>query len=77
MGTHRGNQLGFTSELFSQRIQPLLASIPTSAIRSRIGVSRWYAGKIRQGYCPHPRHWLALAQLAGVSANASETTKSA
>jgi CRISPR-associated protein Cas1 len=55
-----------TSEVFSQQIQPLLASIPTSAIRSRIGVSRWYAGRIREGYRPHPRHWLALAQLVGV-----------
>jgi CRISPR-associated endonuclease Cas1 len=52
-----------TSDVFSQRIQPVLANIPTSAIRSQIGVSRWYAGKIRQGYRPHPRHWLALAEL--------------
>ena len=56
-----------TSEVFSKQIQPLLANIPTSAIRSRIGVSRWYAGRIRQGYCPHPRHWEALAELAGIS----------
>jgi CRISPR-associated endonuclease Cas1 len=56
-----------TSEVFSQQIQPLLANIPTAAIRSRIGVSRWYAGKIRQGYRPHPRHWQALAELVGVS----------
>jgi CRISPR-associated endonuclease Cas1 len=55
-----------TSEVFSQQIQPLLVNIPTSAIRSRIDVSRWYAGKIRQGYRPHPRHWLALAELAGI-----------
>jgi CRISPR-associated endonuclease Cas1 len=59
-----------TSEAFSQQIQPLLANIPTSAISSRIGVSRWYAGKIRQGYRPHPRHWQALAELVGVSADA-------
>jgi CRISPR-associated endonuclease Cas1 len=52
-----------TSEVFSQRIQPLLAKIPTSTIRLRIGVSRWYAGKIRQGYRPHPRHWQGLAKL--------------
>jgi hypothetical protein len=45
----------------------LLASIPTSEIRPRISVSRWYAGRIRGGYRPHPRHWLALAQLVGVS----------
>jgi hypothetical protein len=58
-----------TSEVFSQEIQPLLANIPTSAIRSGIGVSRWYAGRIREGYRPHPRHWLALAELVSVSAN--------
>ena len=57
-----------TCEAFSQRIQPLLAGISTSVIRSRIGVSRWYASRIRQGYRPHPRHWEALAELAGVSA---------
>jgi CRISPR-associated endonuclease Cas1 len=56
-----------TSEVYSKKIQPLLAEVPTSVIALRIGVSRWYAMKIRRGYCPHPRHWLALAKLAGVS----------
>jgi CRISPR-associated endonuclease Cas1 len=60
-----------TTKVFSQQIQPLLGSIRTSEIRSRIGVSRWYAGRIRQGYLPHPRHWQALAQLVGVSADVS------
>jgi hypothetical protein len=32
----------------------------------RISVSRWYAGRIREGYRPHPRHWEVLAELAGV-----------
>ncbi len=54
-----------TGEVFSQRIQPQLANVSTSAIRSRIGISRWYAGRIRQGYRPHPRHWQALAELVG------------
>jgi CRISPR-associated endonuclease Cas1 len=56
-----------TNEVFSQRIQPLLANTTTSAIRSGIGVSRWYAGRIRNGYRPHPRHWLALSRLVRVS----------
>jgi CRISPR associated protein Cas1 len=56
-----------TSKVFSKQIQPLLGSIRTSAIRSRIGVSRWYAGRIRQGYLPHPRHWQALAELVRIS----------
>ena len=55
-----------TSEVFAKKIQPLLANIPNAVIRSQIGVSRWYAGKIRQGYRPHPRHWQILADLVGV-----------
>jgi hypothetical protein len=55
-----------TSEVFLQQIQPLLVGVSTSAIRSRIGVSRWYAGRIREGYRPHPRHWHALADLVNV-----------
>jgi CRISPR-associated endonuclease Cas1 len=56
-----------TPEVFSQKIQPLLASVSTSLIRSCIGVSRWYASRIRQGYRPHPRHWQALGKLVSVS----------
>jgi hypothetical protein len=55
-----------TPELFSQKIQPLLARVSTSVIRSRIDVSRWYASRIRQGSRPHPRHWGALAELVGL-----------
>jgi CRISPR-associated endonuclease Cas1 len=62
-----------TAELFSHKIQPLLADVSTSVIRSRIGVSRWYASRIRQGYCPHPRHWEALANLVGLSIPQNET----
>jgi hypothetical protein len=58
-----------TPELFTQKIQPALARVPMSAICSSIGVSKWYANKIRQGYRPHPRHWQALAALAGVKAD--------
>jgi CRISPR-associated endonuclease Cas1 len=57
-----------THEVFSQRIQPLLSNVPMSAIRSTIGVSKWYASKIRKGYRPHPRHWEALAKLVPASA---------
>jgi len=52
-----------TPELFATKIQPLLSSVSMSAIRSALGVSKWYASKIRQGYRPHPRHWQALAKL--------------
>ena len=56
-----------TAEVYSREIQPLLIALPTSIIASRIEVSRWYAGRIHQGYRPHPRHWVALAQLLGFS----------
>ena len=56
-----------TPELFVQNIQPLLVSVSISDIRKALGVSKWYASKIRQGYRPHPRHWAKLAQLAGLS----------
>jgi hypothetical protein len=26
-----------------------------------------YAGRVRSGYRPHPRHWQALAELAGIA----------
>jgi len=58
-----------TEKFFSEKIQPLLASTSACAIARQISVSRWYAGRIREGYRPHPRHWLALANLVGVSAN--------
>jgi CRISPR-associated endonuclease Cas1 len=56
-------------ELFEQKVQPLLAKVSMSVIRSSIGVSKWYASKIRQGYRPHPRHWEALAELVGCCEN--------
>jgi len=59
-----------TEKFYSERIQPLLCAISVSAIARHISISRWYAGRIREGYRPHPRHWLALAKLVGVSANA-------
>jgi hypothetical protein len=52
-----------TEDLFTKRIQPLLPKFSTSTIARSIGVSRGYAGRIRDGYRPHPRHWQALAGL--------------
>jgi hypothetical protein len=54
-----------TEQLFLEKIQPALAQASATAIAKRIGVSRWYAGRIREGYRPHPRHWQALALLVG------------
>ena len=56
-----------TAEYYEERIQPRLAKLSNGAIAARIGVSRGYAGRIRQGYRPHPRHWQALAKLVGVA----------
>jgi CRISPR-associated endonuclease Cas1 len=56
-----------TDQVFSDKIQPALARASATVIAKRIGVSRWYAGRIREGYRPHPRHWLALADLVGRS----------
>jgi hypothetical protein len=55
-----------TEHYYSEKIQPLLALQPVSAIARKISLSRWYAGRIREGYRPHPRNWKALAGLAGV-----------
>ena len=47
-----------------------LRQMSASAIAQQILVSGWYAGRIREGYRPHPRHWEALAELVGISADA-------
>lgn len=56
-----------TAEYYNENIKPRLAKMSGSAIASQIRVSRWYAGRIREGYRPHPRHWQALAERVGVS----------
>jgi hypothetical protein len=45
-----------TAEVYSEKIQPLLSGISNSTIAAALGVSRWYAGRMRKGYRPHPRH---------------------
>lgn len=62
-----GQPVWLTPEFFLKKIRLPLANISSSKIRAAIGVSHWYASKIRQGcYRPHPRHWQALAELVGV-----------
>jgi hypothetical protein len=58
-----------TDKFYSASVQPLLAATSSSAIARQISVSRWYAGRSARGYRPHPRHWQALAELVGVSAD--------
>jgi hypothetical protein len=66
-----------TEEVFLKKVQPLLATFSTSKIAAKMGVSRGYAGRVRDGYRPHPRHWQVLAELVGVSpvAGTSNTKK--
>jgi len=61
-----------TERFYMTKIQPLLAAMSASAIARHISVSRWYAGRIREGYRPHPRHWKSLAELVGCSGMESE-----
>lgn len=61
-----GQPAWLTRAFYSERVHPVLATMSASVIARRISVSRWYAGRIREGYRPHPRHWQALADLVGV-----------
>ena len=53
-----------TERVYLTRVQPALRGFTVSAIASALGISLPYATQIRQGRRrPHPRHWLALAEL--------------
>jgi len=52
-----------SEKFYADKVQPLLKSVSASAIARHISVSRWYAGRIREGYRPHARHWASLAEL--------------
>ena len=56
-----------TQEFYREQVQPALSEASATAIAKSLGVSVWYAGEIRRGFRPHPRHWRALAKLVGVS----------
>jgi len=59
-----------TREAYVNQIQPALASVAKSQIRLALGVSEPYSSDIQAGKrVPHPRHWQALADLAGISPN--------
>ena len=54
-------------EFYSRKIQPQLPTIKVREIAQALHVSTPYAALIRAGRRrPHPRHWLALARLAGM-----------
>ena len=59
-----------TEKTYLERIQPRLPTVTVSSLSSTLGVSESYAADIRAGrHRPHPRHWEALAGLAGVKLN--------
>ena len=59
---------------YSEMIKPKLASVTISTIATTLGVSESYAADIRTGrHRPHPRHWLALARLAGMLLGANDS----
>jgi len=59
-----------TRDVYVKQIQPALASVAKSQIRSALGVSEPYSSDIQAGKrIPHTRHWRALAELVRVSAD--------
>jgi len=56
-----------TEKFYSENIQPRLAQMAGTAIARALGVTCAYGSRIRGGKRPHPRHWLALADLVRVS----------
>jgi CRISPR-associated endonuclease Cas1 len=57
-----------TTTFYATAIQPRLAVVEVPKIAAALGVSEAYAADIRAGRNrPHPRHWDALATLAGLS----------
>jgi CRISPR-associated endonuclease Cas1 len=79
---HRAAQLAWrlsdmpewlTEAIYVGKIQPQLGAVVIKTIASSLGVSEVYAAAIRAGRRrPHPRHWQALARLAGVSIELEE-----
>jgi hypothetical protein len=71
-----GSTVDKLREWFTAAVAPRMATCPVAEIRRATGLSTRYAIKIRQGHVPHPRHFAALASLAGVPAPASVPTAS-
>jgi CRISPR-associated endonuclease Cas1 len=67
------NRMAWPDEkTYMSEIQPRLSSVTISALSSALGVCQSYAANIRAGRRrPHPRHWMALAGLCGISESTS------
>jgi CRISPR-associated endonuclease Cas1 len=58
---------------YRETIHPRLTAVTVRAVASALGVSQPYASNIRSGKLqPHPRHWLALARLVGITHAATQ-----
>jgi hypothetical protein len=55
-----------TAEVYERRIVPRLKALRTVDVARGLSVSVAYAAPVKTGErTPHPRHWFALARLAG------------
>jgi CRISPR-associated endonuclease Cas1 len=55
-------------DAFAELVVPALAAVTLPAIANATGMSTSAAAKVRSGRrVPHPRHWRALCELAGVA----------
>jgi hypothetical protein len=62
------NSNGIIDETYALEIQPRLGKLSISTIAAALSVSWSYAADIRTGRRrPHARHWLVLAQIAGLA----------
>jgi len=56
-----------TKDAYLSQVQPAIRELPTRRIARELGVTVMYAGMIRKGYVPHPRHWLVLGRMVGIT----------
>jgi hypothetical protein len=58
---------GWTFEQYQTRILPALHQIPLPEMQRATGLSNATCSRVRRGLqVPNPRHWAALATLAGL-----------
>ena len=64
-------------EFYATKIQPVLSRISKAEIARALGATKDYAYEIARGdKVPHRRHWVKLAELAGMAALWCETASS-
>jgi hypothetical protein len=57
-----------TETIYAEEILPRLKTVSASKIATALGVSTSYIFNVRAGTCRlHPRHWLCLANIVGVT----------